>query len=253
MDTVSIIMPLYNGEHFLEKSVLSVVAQTYTAWELWVIEDHSTDHSLALAKRLAERDARIHVLQTPKNMGAAGARNLGIQHAAGRYLAFLDCDDFWYPRKLEVQIAFMQEHGADFSCTAYRCVSETGEPVKHRTVVPFRRAGYWRCLFYGNCIGNSTAVYDAQKLGKVESPDLRKRNDFAMWLQLLRRTPYVYGLRECLADYCVRRGSLSGKKLNLYRYQWILYRKIERLPLLTCVAAIVSVTARKLWQAVWKR
>ena len=95
MDTVSIIMPLYNGEHFLEKSVLSVVAQTYTAWELWVIEDHSTDHSLALAKRLAERDARIHVLQTPKNMGAAGARNLGIQHAAGRYLAFLDCDDFW--------------------------------------------------------------------------------------------------------------------------------------------------------------
>ena len=224
---VSIIMPTYNcGEH-IEESLRSILAQTLTDWELLIIDDCSTDQTAQILKPYLERYPAIRYDALQEHRGAAFARNEGIKKARGRYIAFLDSDDVWKPQKLEKQIAFMQEKKAGFSCTAYERMDCRGKRQK-RIWIPPEQTDYKKCLLLSNPIGNLTAMYDRQAVGDCEVPDIERRNDFALWLQILKKTDYCYGMKEVLAVYRTgRNGAVSYHKLENAKYHWKLYHTIE--------------------------
>lgn len=238
---VSVVMPAYNCEEYLPDAINSVIEQTYTNWELFVVDDCSTDDTESIVRSFD--DARIMYFRNEKNSGPAVSRNRGIEAAKGEYIAFLDSDDVWFPEKLEQQIRFMRNKGINFSCTAYEKIDAAGNR-NGRMVIPFKRAGYKRCLYCGNCIGNSTAIYKVCK-EKIFVPPIRKRNDFALWLKILKREKYCYGMKDVLAYYRVRENSVSSNKKTLIKYQWELYREIERLPVAVCCFAMATLMLRK--------
>ena len=231
---VSVIMPAYNSAGSLERSVGSVKAQTVSDWELLIVDDCSSDGTYDAALALSREDARVRVFSTERNSGPAAARNIALENACGRYAAFLDSDDEWLPEKLERQIAFMREKSAAFSCTAYDRVDEEGNVLNR--VTPFEKADYDKVLFYANPVGNS----------------IRKRNDFALWLAALKVTDHVYGMSECLARYTVRTSSVSSNKRDLIRYQWQLYRGVERLSLARTLWAFTGLVYIKLAHPTWR-
>ena len=227
---VSVVTPVWNALATLGATVASVQAQSFPDWEMLLVDDGSTDGSRALAERLAAADPRIRVLAHASNEGAAAARNRGIRAAAGRYIAFLDADDLWRPEKLAAQLGFMRAGGHGLSFTGYRRIAADGRPLGVvRVPARVSREG----LLKGNVIGCLTAVYDTHVFGKVEMPPLSRRQDYGLWLELLRRVPHAHGLAQVLADYRVRPGSLSAKKLGAARATWALYRELERLPRLS--------------------
>lgn len=229
LGAVSIIMPLYNSEIFLPLAIKSVINQTYKNWELLIIDDKSTDNSLQIAKEYTERDCRIKVIELQNNSGPAIARNTGIQVAKGKYIAFLDSDDMWMPEKLELQIKFMNERNASFSYTAYKKIDEDGE---NRGIVSVPESITYNKLLNTNIIGCLTAVYNAEKLGKVYMPNIIKRQDYALWLKILKNEGQAFGLNVPLAVYRVRKNSVSSNKFRAAVYQWKIYREIEEINLL---------------------
>lgn len=223
---VSIIMPAYNSEKYIEESVQSVINQSYQNWELLIIDDYSTDETFSIAQSLANQDKRIKLYQLRKNSGAAIARNKGIKKANGSYLAFLDSDDLWKKNKLENQIRFMEDNEYTFSCTAYEFIDAENRKTG-KVVTPLTESDYNGVLKYSP--GNSTVVYDVDKLGKFFVPDIKRRNDFVMWLQVIKKAKKIYGISEALTQYRVHAESLSVNKKKLVKYQWRVYREIENL------------------------
>ena len=222
---VSIIMPAHNAEGFISQSIQSVLNQTYNNWELVITDDASTDRTVQVIQSFA--DPRIKLLQLPENKGAAIARNTAIEQARGDYLAFLDSDDFWHKDKLTRQIAFMESQDILFSSTEYGNVDPDGNLLS--VTANHDQLDYEGLLKY--CPGNSTVVYNAKVLGKFYIPDIKKRNDFVMWLRVIKKAKTLYGLKETLTYYRVRENSLSKNKTGLVKYQWRVYRKIEHLSL----------------------
>lgn len=238
---VSIIMPAYNCADYISESIKSVQNQSYRNWELIVADDNSTDGTVDTVRSMAADDNRIHLLETDINLvGPAAARNRAINAAQGDYIAFLDSDDIWYPDKLSRQISFMEQMGYDFTYTAYEKINERGEHMGVVISAP-KSVNYSSMLYQGDPIGNLTVVYNAEKLGKFYVPDIKKRNDFALWLKIMHDCDRAYGLDEVLASYRVRAGSVSStRKSKLIKYYWELYRDIERLSNIKSSAAIAS-------------
>lgn len=227
---VSVIMPTYNCERFIEQSVQSVIGQTVTDWELRIVDDGSTDGTYEVLKPYLDRYPTIHYTRLSENNGPAAARTEALRQAVGKYVAFLDSDDVWMPEKLERQIAFMEETGAVFCCTAYRQMNEEGESLGV-VCVPPKSTDYKKMLRLSNPIGNLTVMYNREKLGTYEVPDIKKRNDFALWVRILRDTPECVGMPEVLGMYRVCENSVSSNKLQQAKYHWQLYRKVEKLSL----------------------
>lgn len=224
---VSIILPTFNAQAFVLESIQSILEQTYTNWELIIVDDGSTDRTIDIIKEI--NDERIHLIQLETNRGAAIARNTALENVSGEYIAFLDSDDLWVKDKLMYQIAFMKENNYLFTSTNYLEINEEGE--KTNVVYKARkRLDYNGVLKY--CPGNSTVIYNAKELGIFFIPDIRKRNDFVMWLQVIKKAKYLYGLDKDLTFYRVRENSLSKNKYSLLKYQWQVYRKIEKLSFL---------------------
>jgi teichuronic acid biosynthesis glycosyltransferase TuaG len=219
---VSVITPVWNAADTLAATVASVRAQSLPDWEMLLIDDGSTDGSGALAARLAAEEPRLRLLGWAENRGAAAARNAGIGAARGRFVAFLDADDLWRPEKLAVQLDYMERTGAAFVFSAYRRIDAAGRPLG-RVSVPARVDH--AALLRSNVIGCLTAVYDAAHYGPVEMPDLRRRQDYGLWLRLLARGAPAHGIDAVLADYRVRPSSLSGNKLAALAATWTLYRE----------------------------
>ena len=226
---VSVIMPSYNSEQFLPATIDSVINQTFTEWELIIIDDCSSDNSNKIIEYYMQRSEKIKLISLESNCGPAIARNRGIGEAKGRYIAFLDSDDLWYPDKLLKQISFMKEHNAALSFTGYYHIDEKSGTVIDQMYIPDKIN--YSGLLKQNIIGCLTAMYDTQKLGKVYMPDILKRQDFALWLTILKKIPYAYGLNEPLAYYRVRTASVSSNKILASKYNWKLYREVEKLPL----------------------
>lgn len=223
---ISVVLPLFNARKTISRSVLSVQSQTMKDWELIVVDDCSTDSSIAIVEELAKNDARIKILRLDSNSGAAVARNVGIREAQGRYISFLDSDDSWLPEKLEKQLNFIRKTGASFVFSAYRKVDELGRFIETMGVP--KKVSY-HTLLKSCVIGCLTAMYDTHVFGKVEMPLIRKRQDLGLWLKLLKFTDYAYGQNEVLAEYTVRKGSISSDKKSASYFQWKLYRDIENL------------------------
>ncbi len=231
---VSIIMPAYNCGRFIEESIQSVLAQTATDWELLIVDDNSADHTEAILKPYLAQYPNIRYTRFPENRGAAAARNEAIRQACGRYIAFLDSDDLWTPDKLEKQIAFMQAQGATFCATGYAKMDEKGRSL-HKAMFPPAEMDYRTCLRLSDPIGNLTVMYDQSVWGKFQVPDIKKRNDYALWLRMLRTIPCCVGFPEVLATYRVRESSISSRKLRLAKYHWQLYYEIEQLGLVKSI------------------
>ena len=211
--------------------------QTYTNWELLIIDDCSKDSSYKVVQKITKKDKRIKILKLSENSGAAVARNFGIKNASGRFIAFLDSDDTWHPMKLEKQIKFMLDHQYYFTCTRYHKVDENGAFIKDVNIPKFVS---YNKLLKTNYIGCLTVVYDAEKLGKVKFPLIRKRQDYALWLKILRRVKYAHCLQEDLAGYTVRSDSISANKINVAKYTWIVYREVEKLSLLRSIYCFIN-------------
>jgi len=226
---VSIVMPSYNSEQFLAISIDSVINQIFKEWELIIVDDMSSDNSNKIIEEYIKTDSRIKLIKLEKNSGPAIARNRAIKEAKGRYLAFLDSDDLWHPEKLSKQIAFMEENEIVFSYTSYYSIAEESGEINDQVNIP-QKIDYTE-LLKQNIIGCLTAVYDTKKLGKVYMPEIQKRQEYALWLDILKRVPSAYGLSEPLAYYRVRKTSVSSNKLIASTYNWKLYREIEKLPL----------------------
>ena len=224
-ELVSIIMPSYNTEPFIADTIESVLAQTYTDWELIIVDDCSKDRTDDVVTKFT--DDRIHYLKNTTNKGAAISRNRALKAAKGKWIAFLDSDDLWHPQKLEKQIAFMKEKGCFFSYTNYEEINEAGE--KNGVQVTGPRRITKRGMFNYCWPGCLTVMYDADKIGLIQIRDIKKNNDYAMWLKICRKAD-CYLLDECLASYRKgRSGSVSSHSIQtMIKWHYKLFRDAEQ-------------------------
>ncbi|WP_034060342.1 glycosyltransferase family 2 protein [Lacinutrix jangbogonensis] len=221
---VSIITPLYNSEAFINETIQSVLQQTYSNWELLLVDDCSTDETISIAKNHIAKNSNIKLLRNETNQGAAISRNKGIIAAKGDYIAFLDADDLWKPEKLNKQIAFMQKENCHVCFSSYEQIDEVGKPL-NKLVQALPILTYNKYL-KSNYIGNLTGIYNARVLGKITSPNLRKRQDWLLWLNAIKASGKpAKSVKESLAFYRVRENSMSSNKVELLKHNYWVYKR----------------------------
>lgn len=235
---VTIITPLFNAEKFITQTLESVQNQSYSNWEHLLVDDASQDNSAEIVQEQLAKDSRIQLIKLPENKGAAFCRNHATQLAQGNYIAFLDSDDLWHPEKLERQIEFMQGNDCDVSYTSYVHIDEAGNPLNKRikalSTLSFKKQ------HRNNYIGNLTGMYRVSRVGKILAPAIRKRQDWAVWLEAIHKSGKpAMGLQEDLASYRVRDGSISSNKLNLVTYNFQFYRSYLGYSWLTSVGYLL--------------
>ncbi len=231
---VSIIMPAYNAQRFLSESISSVLAQSYKTWELLVIDDGSTDDTAKIAASFAEKDSRIRLV-SQQNRGSAAARNHGLSLAGGRFIALLDSDDLWDPEFLSSQLRLLKQKQCCLVFSAYRFIDENGTPTGQ--VIRAPKAVTLADMEIRNYVGCLTALYDTAEIGKLYFDESlgSLRDDYAYFLEIVRRSQKAYGNPHCLASYRVLPGSTTGNKAKLVKVQFSFYRNYLRLPLWKCL------------------
>ncbi len=233
-------MPSYNCGEYVEETIRSVQTQTYENWEIIFMDDCSTDDTIRVVSALRDNDTRIHLYKNASNFGAAVSRNNALREAKGRWVAFLDSDDLWEPTKLEKQVKFMEENGYAFSYTAYQEIDSDSKPTgvlitgpKHVT----KRGMYNFC--WPGCL---TVMYDASKIGLIQIEDIKKNNDYAMWLKVCKIAD-CYLLDECLAKYRRgRAGSISSHGImKMIGWHYKLWHEAEGMnPIFALMMTIVN-------------
>ena len=227
---VSIIMPTYNAKEYIGESIESVLNQTYQNWELLIADDHSSDATADFVKNTFS-DNRINYFLLEKNVGAAKAREHALRQAKGAYVAFLDSDDIWVKEKLAEQLEFMISAGILFCATEYKSF----DTDKKEKLISYKKEKMSYEDLLRDCPGNSTIVVSRTILEGVTIPNLRKRNDYVFWLQLIKSADYIWYLKKPLTYYRRRDDSISSKKLSLLKYHWKIYYEIEKLGLLRSI------------------
>lgn len=224
---VSIITPCYNADKYIGQCIASVQKQTYYNWEMLIVDDCSTDHSVEIIETFQKNDERIKLIQLEVNSGAAISRNKAIYQANGSYMAFLDADDMWFSNKLELQIVFMQKNDYVFTYSSYEEIDETGHFLKLKPI--FKPRLNYRDLWAANRVGCLTAIYDVKQLGKIYMPNIRKRQDYALWLSIIKQ-PHVYcfGLNEVLSQKRVIKSSISSNKFEMLYWNFVMFRKTQQ-------------------------
>lgn len=231
-DLVSIVMPSYNCGQYVEQTIRSVQAQTYQNWEIIFVDDCSTDDSVAKVMAMKEKDNRISIFHNARNSGAAVSRNAALRYAKGRWIAFLDCDDLWEPTKLERQVRFMEENEYKFSYTYYEEMDADGNETGVMVLGPRKitKAGMFAFCWPG-CL---TVMYDAEAVGLIQIEDIKKNNDYAMWLKVCQKAD-CYLLPEVLAKYRRgRSGSVSSHSIStMIKWHYKLFRDAEKMGVIT--------------------
>lgn len=223
---VSVIMPAYNAERFVEEAIHSVMIQTFTNWELLVLDDGSSDSTRAIVERLAAEDGRIRLICNETNLGTAATRNRGLELMQEGYAAFLDCDDVWHPEKLALQLARMDETGADLCCCSYAVVDEEGNKAKHDYIIPASIS--YEHMLMENSIGCSTVVLSPNAASVYRFDASFYHEDYLLWLRMLSDGCVAVGCREPLASWRMTAGSRSANKLKSAGNRWRIYRKYFR-------------------------
>lgn len=215
-ELISIITPNYNCVDFITSTIESVLAQTYQKWEMLIVDDCSTDSSYQIACDYSLRDSRIKVYRNDKCYGAAISRNRAIKESKGKYLAFLDSDDLWFPWKLECQLQFMKTNNCDFSFTEYEHIDENNQSLLKIARV-IKKLTYNKMMYHcwPGCL---TVMYKQDLNSKIYGPNIQKNNDHALFLRVLKESNCAMGLSECLAQYRIRKGSISRNKFNIIKY-----------------------------------
>ena len=234
-DLVSIITPMFNSSKYIEETLKSVINQTHKNWELFIIDDGSSDNCVELVNGFKNFDGRIKLITNEINQGAAKSRNIGIRKANGRYIAFLDSDDLWVPTKLEEQISFMSKNQLALSYSSYEKIDELGNHIKNINIVKIQTT--YDNLLKSNYIGCLTAMIDLKMMEqkKIYMPNIKTRHDHGLWLSIVKRGFNVSGNPKILAKYRYREGSISFSKFKSGYYQWKLYRDIEKINFLSSI------------------
>lgn len=222
-ELISIITPSYNSAIYIEETIQSIINQTHTNWELLITDDSSKDDTVRIVKSYIEKDKRIKLFVLSENQGAGIARNNSIKEAQGRYIAFCDSDDVWLPDKLEKHLKFIQTKNTPFSYTSYWA---RNEKTKTEKKIECKLQITQFDLMKDNCVGCLTVIYDSHYFGKIYMPTLRKRQDWGLWLTLIKKCKKAYGLQEPLATYRIREQSISSNKLSLIKYNVAVYREV---------------------------
>ena len=223
MSLVSIIMPYFKKRHYIEKSINSVLNQSYNNYEIIIIYDDRDKDDIGFIKKVQNLDSRIHVIYNSSNLGAGFSRNIGISQAKGDFIAFLDCDDLWHENKLELQIKFMKENKSDFSFTAYDLINSAGQKIGHRVASRF--------LNYDNLIKSCDIGLSTVMMKKFLFSDffmfsnLKTKEDYALWLQLAKKKIIFHGLNVPLAKWMVTKNSLSSNVKQKILDAFLVYRK----------------------------
>ena len=220
MPEVSIITPVFNSSKFLEETIASVLNQTFTDWEWMITDDKSTDNSVEIIQKI--NDSRIQLILSDKNGGAGHARNLSLKQASGRFITFLDADDFWEPNFLEEMISFMKKENTELAYSNYARCDENLNPV----IEDFKAD---KPVTFDNLLKTCrlsllSSMYDSQKVGKEYFPEGSKREDHVMWLNLLKKIPVGKPLPKTMAKYRMHQSSISRKKSNIVKDQYLVYK-----------------------------
>ena len=224
---VSIITPSYNSEKFIAQTISSVQNQTYSNWEMIIVDDASGDKTVSVIEALLAKDDRIKLIKLAQNSGPAVARNHGIEAASGRFMTFLDADDLWFPDFISNSIQTIKYQNIPFVFSSYRRSDENLNFIYSDFIVP-EKVTYFDIL-KTNSISCLTAFLDIEELGKKTMPEVFKRQDMGLWLKYLKEIPFAYGIQKPMAIYRIRKNSLSRKKSDLIKYQWQFYRNVEML------------------------
>ncbi len=238
---VSIVTPIYNGSNTIKYTIESVLNQTYTNFEMIIVDDVSDDDTVKIIKEYQDKDSRIKLIALTRKGGASVARNKAIRKAKGKYIAFLDGDDLWKKDKLEKQIKFMEDNNVYFSYTDYSYIDENGNDMGIYRKCP-KKMTYLRMLI-GDSVGCLTVIYNREAVGKIEIPELKKRNDYALWCIILKKVKKGYKYNEILSLYRKNTNSLSsGKKHKLLKYHYQLHREINGFnPIISVLLTIANI------------
>lgn len=224
---VSIITPCYNSELTLSYTIDSVRSQTFSNWELLIVDDCSNDGTAKIVEEYMLIDSRIKYFKTKYPSGTpAIPRNIGIKEANGRYIAFIDSDDTWSPNKLSLQLPIFDDSKVAIVYSYYEKINNNG--IGANRLVKSAPFHSYKSLLYGNEIGCLTALYDTQKVGKCYFPNIR-HEDYVMWLGILKKGFIAKGVQESLAYYRIRKSSISSNKIKVIPWVWNIYRKSEKL------------------------
>lgn len=244
---VSIVMPTYNSGEVVQETIKTVLAQTYSNWELIIIDDCSVDNTRSILEELALKDRRIRCFFSKQNNGAGVSRNIGLDNASGRYIAFLDSDDLWVQDKLELQINFMNRNKAPICHTSFSFIDESG--CNRKGFVHVSHCLRLEDNLKRTEIGTSTAVIDRKLVTeKFRFSSIRARQDLKLWIDLLSLDYVSFGLRKELVKYRVRSGSVSSNKLKMLYVTFKVYMGVEKLSILKrfyCYLAYVLNAIRK--------
>ena len=246
MEKVSVLIPSYNSSSYITKAVESALKQDYDNLEVIVADDASTDDTCNIVQKI--NDPRVKLIERTENGGAATARNTAIRAATGRYIAFLDADDYWTSNKLSVQIKQMHEKAASFSCTDYIVRAKNRE-----LLLAMPEEINYRKLLKGNVIHTSTVVYDSDTLGKHYMPSLRLAEDYATWLNLLRQCGTALVIRQPLAYRIRRSNSLSSRLIPMKYFTYKVYRETQGLSVITSLYYLFRALPPGLWKRLRRR
>lgn len=229
-EIVSIIMPMHNSEKFVREAIDSVLAQTYGQWELLVVDDNSTDNSPRIVAEYTQKDNRIKLLENDRHIGMPSApRNKGLKMAQGRYVAFLDSDDVWFPTKLEQQVALFKDANTVIVFSNYEKMDEHGR--RNNRIVNAPASTDYHKMLLGNVIGNLTGIFDRAKVGVAVIADVH-HEDYVLWLSLLKKGGLARNTMTVTALYRVLSNSVSSNKFKVLSWQWNVYRDIEHFGIL---------------------
>ncbi|MGZ3691817.1 MAG: glycosyltransferase family 2 protein [Pseudobdellovibrio sp.] len=245
-DLVSIVTPAYNAEKFIDETINSVINQQYQMWEhLIVIDCNSKDRTKEIVQKYSEKDTRIKMIESPRAKGAAANRNLALELAEGEFIAFLDADDLWTPDKLSKQVTFMQQNNYAFSYTSYRRMNADKSVIGHVQKIP-KQVNYNQ-LLHNNTMACLTVIFRKDAFSHLRFQEYGWE-DLSFWLQILKLTPYAYGLNEPLAYYRIVKGSRSNNKLFAARLRWDTFRLVEKLSLVKSIYLFVVYAVTSLFK-----
>ena len=250
---ISIITPTYNSERYIQETVTSVQQQTEENWEMIIVDDCSTDNSVAIVEEIATKDSRVKCYVLERNQGAARARNKGLEVAQGRFITYLDSDDLWLTNKLKHQVDFMERQGCAFSCTSYGVIDEFGK-LLNKEIYMLPKVNY-KGFLMNNLLQTVGIMVDISIVDKkhLVMPDMRRRQDAATWLHILKAGYDCYGIDEVLALYRRTPGSLSGDKKKAVKGMWVLYREVEGLSLWFSAYCFLRYAMLAVWKRIHRR
>ncbi|MDR0660900.1 MAG: glycosyltransferase [Prevotellaceae bacterium] len=226
-DKVSVITPCYNSDSFIAEAIDSVINQTYSNWEMLIVDDCSNDNSAAVIASYREQDDRIKYFKTDAPSGSPSLpRNIATENASGQYIAFLDSDDTWFPTKLEKQVKLLKNNDTAIAFSSYEKISEDGR--RSNRIVKAPAATSYKKLLRGNVICLSSAAYDSEKVGKQYFQKIG-HEDYVFWLAILKKGFIARNTKSVETLYRICESSISSNKLKTMAWQWNIYKNIEKI------------------------